>query len=146
MNDFAHRLNQVIEYYGIRVADLADRLQIQRSTLSHLFAGRNKPGFEFLERLAAAFPDLSLNWVVTGKGEMLANVPAVVPAPASTPEAADFPGGLFSPDLFSVTAEKTNPPVPEAVVPPVRTGGTSAVEQIILVYADGSFRLLHPQG
>lgn len=70
MDGFANRLIQLIEKEKLSATSFAERIGIQRSTLSHLFSGRNKPGFEFLIKITDEFPLLNLNWLITGNGEM----------------------------------------------------------------------------
>ena len=43
--DFAQRLQQVMDYYGLNAAAFADSLEIQRSGISHLLSERNKLRF-----------------------------------------------------------------------------------------------------
>lgn len=51
-------------------AKLAEILQIQPSSISHLLSGRNKPGFEFISKLMLMFPELNPDWFINGQGDM----------------------------------------------------------------------------
>ena len=46
--DFAHRLNKVMDYYQLSAASFADKINVQRSSISHLLSGRNKPSLDFV--------------------------------------------------------------------------------------------------
>jgi transcriptional regulator with XRE-family HTH domain len=65
------RLQQIMNHYQLSPVSFSEKLHIQRSSLSHFFSGRNKPGWEFLEKLARAFPEVNIHWFITGIGNML---------------------------------------------------------------------------
>ena len=46
--DFADRLNNIMDYYHLSAAAFADKIKVQRASLSHLLSGRNKPSLEFV--------------------------------------------------------------------------------------------------
>ena len=60
----------------------ADAIGVARPIVSHILSGRNKPSLEVVQKLLAAFPDLSMPWLLSGTGPMLA--PANVPAGPET--------------------------------------------------------------
>lgn len=55
---------------NISQSQLADTLSVARGSVSHILAGRNKPGYDFLESLLLHYPRLNLDWLMTGKGRM----------------------------------------------------------------------------
>ena len=63
------RLQQFLELENLSPARLADMLGVQRSGVSHILSGRNKPGFDFIQKLLTKFPSLSADWFLTGKGK-----------------------------------------------------------------------------
>jgi transcriptional regulator with XRE-family HTH domain len=65
------RLLRILKHYDHSPSSFADKLGVQRSSISHLLSGRNKPGFDFLSRMITEFTDLNIDWVLTGKGNML---------------------------------------------------------------------------
>lgn len=64
------RLQQFLDAENISQAQLADTLGVARAGISHILSGRNKPGFDFLEAMAVHFPQISMDWLLTGKGRM----------------------------------------------------------------------------
>jgi transcriptional regulator with XRE-family HTH domain len=46
----------------------ADKIGVQRSSLSHLLSGRNKPSLDFILKILDVFPDVDLYWMINGKG------------------------------------------------------------------------------
>lgn len=67
-SDFAIRLQQVMDYYGLNAAAFADSLEIQRSGVSHLLSERNKPSLDFILKLIEKFPEVDMYWITQGKG------------------------------------------------------------------------------
>ena len=65
------RLNAIIEKKGLSATKFATLINANPSAISHLLKGRNKPGYDLLVNIAKAFPDISMDWLLTGKGEML---------------------------------------------------------------------------
>ena len=65
-----HRLQQFLDAENITQAQLADTLGVARAGISHILSGRNRPGFDFLEGMALHYPEISLDWLLTGKGRM----------------------------------------------------------------------------
>jgi transcriptional regulator with XRE-family HTH domain len=66
--DFIKRLEIILDYYGLNASSFADKIGVQRSSLSHLLSGRNKPSLDFILKILDVFPDVDLYWVLNGKG------------------------------------------------------------------------------
>ncbi len=64
------RIKQIISEYGLTISRFADKLGIQRSGISHILSGRNKPSYDFLMKVLREFQDIDANWLLTGKGSM----------------------------------------------------------------------------
>ena len=54
------RLQQFLNAENISQSQFADTLNVARAGVSHILAGRNKPGFDFIESLILHFPDLNI--------------------------------------------------------------------------------------
>lgn len=67
------RLQKILQEYDLTPSRLAEKLGVQRSGISHIMSGRNKPSYDFLIALMDSFPDINANWLLTGKGEMLSS-------------------------------------------------------------------------
>jgi transcriptional regulator with XRE-family HTH domain len=65
------RLNKLIRIKGLTASGFADELGVQRSGISHILNGRNKPSLDLLEKILRHFPDISPDWLILGKGEPL---------------------------------------------------------------------------
>ena len=65
------RFQTILDLETLSPAHLADRLGVQRSGISHILSGRNKPSFELLQRVVQSFPEISAEWLITGNGKPL---------------------------------------------------------------------------
>ena len=64
------RITIVLEYSGFSASEFADEIDVQRSSISHIISGRNKPSLEFVTKIKNRFPELSWDWIILGTGEM----------------------------------------------------------------------------
>ena len=65
-----HRLQQFINAENLTQSQFAERLGVAKASVSHILAGRNKPGYDFIESLSRQFPNLNLEWLIGGRGRM----------------------------------------------------------------------------
>ena len=65
------RFQTILDLENLSPAQLADRLGVQRSGISHILSGRNRPSFELLQRVVQSFPEISAEWLITGNGKPL---------------------------------------------------------------------------
>jgi len=70
MEGIHNRISQLITKVNISPSALSKDISIQRSTLSHIVNGRNKPSLDLLQKLKTRYPKLSLDWLIMGMGEM----------------------------------------------------------------------------
>ena len=60
-----------MEYKGITPSELADTIGVQRSNVTHVLKSRNKPSFQFIEKMLQVYPDLNAKWLLLGTGPMV---------------------------------------------------------------------------
>ena len=101
------RISKIIEYSELSSSEFADEIDVQRSSISHITSGRNKPSLEFIIKIKNRFPELQWDWLVNGEGEMLRNAEeneistelGEVPKPTSLPDLFT----LIDDDSFGIT-------------------------------------------
>jgi transcriptional regulator with XRE-family HTH domain len=64
------RLLKLLDTEQLSSSKFADVIGVQRSSVSHILTGRNKPSFDFLQKTLKAFPMLNADWLILGEGEM----------------------------------------------------------------------------
>lgn len=65
--EISDRIKQIMVQQGLTASALAEIIGVQRSGMSHIFSGRNKPSLDMLIKITDAFPDITLDWLVFGQ-------------------------------------------------------------------------------
>ena len=65
------QLNKLMEAEGLTPARFADEIGVQRSSISHILSGRNKPSYDFISKILSRFSGINAEWLITGKGSMI---------------------------------------------------------------------------
>ena len=52
------RLKIWMESEGLKPSSFADKIGVNRATISHILSGRNKPSIDFLQKLLSNYPEL----------------------------------------------------------------------------------------
>ena len=99
------RLEQFLAAENISQSQFADSIGVARASVSHILAGRNKPGFDFIESMSRHYPTLNIEWLILGNGKMYKS--AVSPAPEIAPAVHSEP--LFD-NLFVTTPTQSEEP------------------------------------
>lgn len=136
--DFIKRLETVLEYYVLNAASFADKIGVQRSSLSHLLSGRNKPSLDFVLKVIEEFPEVDLYWILLGNGSFPKQEKRDYQHATPLPFA---PITEFSPKTTTATLATPSKSDPKKIAPQSMT--EEQVHQIILVYTDGSFKILN---
>src|SRR5690606_9167835 len=65
---FANRLQKILQFYDISAATFAEAIDVGRSSISHILSGRNKPSLDFVMKVVQTYPEVELYWLLNGKG------------------------------------------------------------------------------
>ncbi|HPE82832.1 MAG: helix-turn-helix transcriptional regulator [Aequorivita sp.] len=132
-SDFVKRLEKIMEYYGITATTFAEKMDFNRSTISHLLSGRNKPSLEFVMKLLQKFPEVEMNWLLYGKGSF-----------PSTPENKN---SMVAPKQKTIAPEGKNIDLfskeenwEENKTIQINQNSKN-IERIVIFYSDGSFNV-----
>ena len=148
--DFAQRLQQVMDYYGLNAAAFADSLEIQRSGISHLLSERNKPSLDFILKLIEKFPEVDMYWITQGKGsfprkeethsisprkqpDLFSDIPEIEMTPTPSPTVA-------TPAHEKAVQEPATAPIVEEKLS-VLTDTHKKIKRIIFFYEDNHFEV-----
>jgi len=124
--EFTKRLSRIMEFYDLSAASFADRIDVGRSSISHLLSGRNKPSLDFVLKIVNVFPDVELYWLLNGKGSFPNSEKKTAPPSVPTPAAST---GKQT-DLFSDPGTEPRQGI---------SSGVRAIDRIVIFYTDGSF-------
>ena len=130
------RLQQFLGAENISQSQFADSIGVARASVSHIIAGRNRPGYDFLLSMAKRYPTLNLEWLITGKGRMYkGDYDAPAPLQATSESAAEE-------SLFPVEEEEKQAPIIERrALGKVyqHSAKQRSISKIIVFYDDNSF-------
>ncbi|WP_295984347.1 helix-turn-helix transcriptional regulator [uncultured Algibacter sp.] len=113
---FIKRLQKIMDFYGESASSFAEKIGVQRSSISHILSGRNKPSLDFILKILSAYPEVDLYWLFNGKGEF----PSIVKI-EDTKQDTIAPGLNYGKLLSETDKNKT-------------------IERIVIFYSDGSFK------
>lgn len=134
------RINKFIVNEHITPTKFADSIGVQRSAISHILSGRNKPSFDLIQKILQKYPRISAEWLLMGRGEMYKTT---------------IQQKLFETDNKSIQTEikKNEPEIPNIQINNVdETKAKSSenrindkrIERIIIFYNDKSFKEYYP--
>ena len=111
--NFIVRLERIIKFYGFSASSFAEKIGVQRSSISHILSGRNKPSLEFVMKVLSSFPEIDLYWLLNGKGT--------------------FPAQENSIKLISENEQSIEPELENSIKEDKK------IKRIVIFYSDGSF-------
>jgi len=132
------RIKEFIDSKEIQPGELAIMLEVQRSNISHILNGRNKPGASFIEKMLLVFPELNARWLLTGEGSMFITSDSIMqPAIPEVKKAApEKPIELEIPFENKQTGQIEQT---EQTETKKQTENKKTIDKVILLYNDGSF-------
>lgn len=138
--NMVNRINLLLQAKNITARQFAEEIGIQPSGMSHILSGRNNPSLDFVMKVIRRWPEVNINWLMFGKGEMFVTQPvtqlsyatsvseprpaAPVSEPIREPIVSAVPqpqevlvpeASLFEPNLFSQSEESPVKVVEEPV-------------------------------
>lgn len=125
--EFAKRLTILMNYYDLPAALLADKIDVQRSSISHILSGRNKPSLDFVLKILKAFPEVELFWLLNGVGKF----------PAETEKKEVAPTLFKNENVIDIKEA-----VKESEI--VANVSSNEIERIVIFFKDGTFKNYKP--
>ena len=127
------RIQTVIDHLELSVSTFADEIGVQRSSISHLLNGRNKPSLDFVMKLVNTYPEVDLYWLLKGEGGF--------PREARTEIRKE------TPEISKAIEKQTEESLQINSLPEIGKKGNVSVEpyKIVLFYEDGTFKTFNPK-
>ena len=103
----SERFKMVMEYKQLNSGAFAESIGASAGTISHIIGLRNKyPSTDIILRLHQRYPDINLEWLLTGKGPMSNEDPGATP-PAGGEAEQEYP--LFAENAPDADNEPDEP-------------------------------------
>lgn len=128
----------------ISSSQFADEIGVQRSSVSHVLSGRNKPSLDFVTKILAAYPDINSDWLLSGKGNMILDVHS---GNVFEEESDDGQTSLEIDDFVAEKPEKnefSSKEIKKKAGNIKNVAGRKAIERIVLFHKDGTFSEFTP--
>lgn len=153
-DDFIKKLEIILDYYSLNASSFADKIGVQRSSLSHLLSGRNKPSLDFILKIMDVFPEVDLYWILNGKGTFPKSENEINIAPPTPIVVHPIEETIIEkqPDLFSEKVSNTKNQMEEnlpnffsnsKITSSVKTDGE--IDRIVIFYTNGTFKTYSPE-
>jgi transcriptional regulator with XRE-family HTH domain len=121
--NFAKRLNLIMDHYKLSASSFAEKIQVQRSSISHILSGRNKPSLEFVMKIVKEFDEVELYWLLNGKGSFPKSGLAPAPENSKIEQVKEY--------YKHSAAETDQQPSKDE---------KKKIERIVIFYSDGTFK------
>ncbi|MGY5350990.1 helix-turn-helix transcriptional regulator [Wenyingzhuangia sp. IMCC45533] len=127
---FINRLHKLFDHYNLTAAVFADEIKVQRSSISHLLSGRNKPSLEFVLKITAQYKEVTLDWLLYGKGSFpkATDNNETNDLHNSSPPTSDDPKFIDSNTIQGDTLAQK------------KTTLSNDIERIVIFYSNGTFK------
>ena len=112
---------------NISQTQFAENIGVAKASVSHILAGRNKPGFDFIEGIATRYPNLSLEWLISGRGRMYKSAENALSLPLDEPVRAKAES--HEPEIFEKTDQLSE-----------TEENKPTISKILIFFSDGTFR------
>jgi DNA-binding XRE family transcriptional regulator len=132
------RLEKIFTELNLTPSMFADQIGVQRSSISHLLSGRNKPSLDLILKIFNTFPQIDLYWLL-GEKELKEKINLTLLHPSSS--VAEKEKVQPKEKLNKVEANLEKAELPKAIA----MSKTSEVEKIVVFYRDGTFAEYAPR-
>ena len=148
------KLLDLMKNEGLKPSPLAETLGINPAGISHILAGRNKPGFDLLQKILRRFPRINPDWLLLDAPQMYREQIPGNPTQSQSAVLENEPtGGLFGQPAtepgrpgISPTSVTERPESPRTLTElPVGKKAGVSVTRIVLFYDDQTFESYTPE-
>jgi len=91
-----------MEHQKLNAGAFAESIGVAQATISQILRGRNMPSTDVLLRLHQRYPNISLDWLLTGKGSLEENYEM------NNDSSSDFDYPLFAENPLNVSKESSD--------------------------------------
>ncbi len=135
------QLIKILTHFNISATRFADEIGVQRSSISHILSGRNKPSYDFIVKVLEKYPSLDPLWLLTGKGEMRAHGDELSATGSTEPvKTAELFGDIKKDPVSNLKAEKKQQENKIDTGKQIQSiTNVNNIESVILLFTNGTF-------
>ncbi len=147
--DLNDKIKQILVDKSISPSHFADEIGVQRSSVSHILAGRNKPSLDIVQKIIRRYPDLGMEWIMdeedlpdiepdrSEKRTIDLNQESKIQPVSRLLELPVNESPNTSPVQRNLEVKENSREIPEV--------GKKPIERILIFYTDGTFKQYTPQ-
>jgi transcriptional regulator with XRE-family HTH domain len=141
------RIIQFLKENNLTSTKFADAIGVQRSSISHILSGRNKPSYDFIEKMLLSYPEINAQWLITGKGNMFLNQPSLFKNDEKIPENILTPSESHIQNSISHNTEIKETEEEKEIIPKTANFDSEKkkIERVLIFYENGTFREFIPE-
>ena len=113
MEYFAEKLKKIISKEGLSASKFAEKIGVQRSSVSHILSGRNKPSLDFVLKIYKSIDNIDLEWLLSENTENESHLEHTPP---------------YSSEIDSINEQEKN------------TKTENNIDRIVIFFNNGSFK------
>ena len=132
IDHFLKRLESLMENNHLNATAFAEKIDVQRSSVSHILSKRNKPSLEFILKINEHFEEADLEWLLLGEKQDQEKHPTLLKEKVEVSE-------------IDAIEHKTKYEITQGMPQKNENSNTDEISQIIQLYKDGSFRTYIPK-
>lgn len=139
------RFRYVMKVYNETPSSFADKIGVQRSSISHILSERNKPSLDFIQKILEHYPKIDAQWLINGKQST--NEKMVTSAVNSSIEPEREDAYLQEEEKQAVQKEQLVELNSDEIAVKANkqlVDATKKVDRIIIFYSDHTFETFNP--
>ncbi|TDB66953.1 helix-turn-helix transcriptional regulator [Arundinibacter roseus] len=143
--DLNDKIKHILVDKNISPSHFADEIGVQRSSISHILAGRNKPSLDIVQKIIRRYPDLGMDWIWEDE-----EMPPVekerkrYESRTYTEKIPAQPAAAIASDLHRKKNMSHSPEQPILNGTNQEQGDPKTIEKILIFYSDGTFKQYNP--
>jgi transcriptional regulator with XRE-family HTH domain len=128
------KIKFILKDKNLTPSHFADEIGVQRSSISHILSGRNRPSFDIIQKIIRRFPDLGYDWILEEEEPVTVvnqNAQFTLPNSAKKP--------VLQPEI-----PQPKPAITPTEQLPIVNTSAKTIERILIFYSDGTFKEYSP--
>jgi transcriptional regulator with XRE-family HTH domain len=135
--EVVNRIKGIMANHNLSAASFATKIGVQRSAISHILSGRNKPSLDFLMRVYESFDGVALEWLILGTTSSL---------PDEVQNLDLFKSEKINREKLDISKTKSEALMENIINSPTITSKSEIIlKEIVHFYEDGTFERFKPK-
>ena len=139
------KIKQVLIIKNLSPSYLADDIGVQRSSISHILSGRNRPSLDIIQKIVRRFPEFTYEWFLESDIQLTTDEPQARVSEQVEKQPVNSVVSLGKASRPTIPAQPVSTPTPtidhnQPAVPKPIESPKPSIDRILIFYADGTFR------